>query len=105
MQIDGKWRPATVISVYKKAPRSYFITTPEGQTYRRNRRHIKKVRAKQMEWEDQSYLGDDDYVNAEQTFDQATNTEDVTTSTVTPVPLRRSERQVKEPIRYADSWS
>ena len=105
MQIDGKWRPATVTSVYKKAPRSYFITTPEGQTYRRNRRHIKKVRAKQMEWEDQSYLGDDDYVNAEQTFDQATNTEDVTTSTVTPVPLHRSERQVKEPIRYADSWS
>ena len=34
MQIDGKWRPATVTSVYKRAPCSYFITTPEGQTYR-----------------------------------------------------------------------
>ena len=43
IQSDGKWRPATVTSI-PSAPRSYVVTTPEGQTYRRNRRHISKAK-------------------------------------------------------------
>ena len=42
IQSDGKWRPATVTEI-PRAPRSYIVTTPEGSTYRRNRRHINKV--------------------------------------------------------------
>ena len=38
------WKPATVTSV-EQAPRSYVITTPEGQMYRRNRRHIRRFQS------------------------------------------------------------
>ena len=42
MRIKGKWRPAKVTLVRHDTPRSYDITIPEGLTYQRNRRHLKK---------------------------------------------------------------
>lgn len=39
IQKRGHWSPAVITGV-AQTPHSYFITTPEGQTYRRNRRHI-----------------------------------------------------------------
>ena len=38
-QSDGHWKPATVIQP-AGTDRSYRIRTPEGQEYRRNRRHL-----------------------------------------------------------------
>ena len=38
-QGDGRWKPATVIQP-AETPRSYHITTSDGQRYRRNRRHL-----------------------------------------------------------------
>lgn len=55
LQLEGKWRPAVVTSVSQQAPRSYFITTPEGQTYRRNRRHIKLLPKLRTECAAQTY--------------------------------------------------
>ena len=38
-QGDGTWKPATVIQP-AETPRSYHIRTGDGQTFRRNRRHL-----------------------------------------------------------------
>jgi hypothetical protein len=35
----GKWKPAVVIDL-DEAPRSYHVRTPDGSTFRRNRRHL-----------------------------------------------------------------
>lgn len=41
--LSGKrWEPATVTGM-SPAPRSYVITTPNGQTFRRNRRHLSRA--------------------------------------------------------------
>ena len=37
------WLPATILA-NTKFPRSYLITTPDGQTYHRNRRHLRPTR-------------------------------------------------------------
>ena len=37
------WLPATILA-NTKFPRSYLITTPDGQMYRRNRRHLRPTR-------------------------------------------------------------
>ena len=46
LQHGNKWVPATVISKHH-TPRSYIVQTPEGQKYRRNRRHLNKCRVSQ----------------------------------------------------------
>ena len=38
----GKWEPAIVIDV-NETPRSYHVRTPDGSTFRRNRRHLLQV--------------------------------------------------------------
>ena len=43
---DNKWIQATVIEKHH-TPRSYIVQTPEGQKYRRNRRHLNKSRVSQ----------------------------------------------------------
>ena len=58
IQMNGKWRPAKVSCVRQDTPRSYDVTTPEGQTYRRNRRHLKKV-CNNTDLD--TYLQDDDF--------------------------------------------
>ena len=50
------WLPAVVTKV-SDSPRSYVITTPKGQTYRRNRRHIRPAHTTQ---EDEKSDSDDD---------------------------------------------
>ena len=41
MKAKGKWEPAIVIAISQDGPRSYIVKTPTGQSYRRNRRHLK----------------------------------------------------------------
>ena len=41
MRAKGKWEPATVIAISQDGPCSYIINTPGGQSYRRNRQHLK----------------------------------------------------------------
>ena len=49
MQTKGKWRSAKVISVRQETACSYDIITPDRQTYRRNRSHLKKVNEKSVD--------------------------------------------------------
>ena len=63
---DGKWRPATITGM-ANTPRSDLVTTPEGSTYRRNRRHINKDQSKE-----EGYLSDDDDTNPGDTSDGST---------------------------------
>lgn len=48
IQMNGKWRPAKVIYVQNDTPHSYDVTTPEGQTYWRNRCHLKRYAIRVM---------------------------------------------------------
>ena len=57
MQVQGRWIPATVVSM-AGTPHSYIVKTASGKTYRRNRRHLMKCLQ-----EDESSL--DDYVPPE----------------------------------------
>ena len=41
VQSDAGWKPAVITGI-ADAPRSYTLTTREGQTYRRNRKYIRK---------------------------------------------------------------
>ena len=42
---DGEvWKPARVVAVHSKAPRSYMVDTPTGRVLRRNRRHLLRTR-------------------------------------------------------------
>ena len=103
---DGRWKPAKVTSINQTAPRSYNIMTPQGQHYRRNRKDLRKV------------TGGTDIKNADkfiddQSYDSDTNetiegNSDVHESTfpVAPTPaLRRSQRTIRAPTRYADQFS
>ena len=109
---DGKWRPATITGM-ANTPRSYLVTTPEGSTYRRNRRHINKDQSKE-----EGYLSDDDDTNPGDISDGSTgdtsdgspaeesaqSMHDPSTESAS-TPIRRSTRNVKRPTRYDDTWS
>ena len=43
MQVKDTWHPAKVAKICQNTPRSYIVTTPQGKSYRRNRRHLRKV--------------------------------------------------------------
>ena len=60
MRAKGKWEPATVIAISQDGPHSYIVNTPGGQSYRRNRRHLKptpcSLNAKRHYQADHSWL-------------------------------------------------
>ena len=109
IQMNGKWRPAKVSGVRQDTPRSYDVTTPEGQTYRRNRRHLKKV-CNNTDLD--TYLQGDDFTtpllnddtNTEMESQAAARTVTDLKTNSTPMTLRRSQRQTKKPARYCDSY-
>ena len=109
IRMNGKWRPAKVSGVRQDTPRSYHVTTPEGQTYRRNRRHLKKV-CNNTDLD--TYLQDDDCTtpllnddtNTEMESQAAARTVTDLQTNSTPMTLRRSQRQTKKPERYCDSY-
>lgn len=45
MRINDKWIPATVVNA-RKEPRAYDVVTSSGARYRRNRRHLRRDRAR-----------------------------------------------------------
>jgi len=61
---DGNWTPAKVTGVSQSPPRSYYIKTPEGGQYCRNRRHLRPTSgAKQDIATKDSILDDQVYDN------------------------------------------
>ena len=110
---DGKWRSATITKV-TNTPRSYIVTTPEGNTYRRNRRHINKDRDKE-----DSYLSDDDYNPVDESDGNTNHHSESTNPNGSPAqsptsapssepastPVQRSTRHIRQPLRYTNMWS
>ena len=43
IQLRGRWYPAKITKISQNEPRSYIVTTPQGRTYRRNRRHLRRT--------------------------------------------------------------
>lgn len=110
MQVkDGKWSPAKVTGISHNTPRSYFITTPQGQCYRRNRKYLRKDTGKgdnHVNVDD--YMDDDTYdetiIPADESSHSSQNTQMSTSQTQQiDVPVRRSQRTIKKPVRYSDS--
>ena len=100
---DGTWKPAKVTSISQRAPCSYNIVTPQGQYYRRNRKDLRKVMGKtEVNTSTDEFLDD-------QAYDSDTNEpveESCGTNSVVSAPaLRRSQRTIRAPVRYADQFS
>ena len=105
------WKPATV-SGKANGPRSYFVTTQNGQTYRRNRMHLRRFPTL-------SHLDDeDDTLQTTPPANDDTGERDAPLSSVnedapddTPAaesqpdaqPLRRSTRSVNKPERFVET--
>ena len=103
------WLPATILA-NTKFPRSYLITTPDGQTYSRNCRHLRPTRT-HSECQTKPGLGDGGSSDEEeerheqeqeQTQEESTNREHEPTP---PVTLRRSQRKTAHPCRYASTYT
>ena len=119
-QRGHKWLPATVTAATQH-PRSYIITTPNGQSYRRNRRHLRPDptnSVRRTSYDSTSPSDDeDDEPEPGQTQHQEREPEEqaqpdniaehaVTRRPETP-PLRprRSQRNVPRPYSYADPYT
>ena len=103
------WKPATITGK-ANSPRSYLVTTPEGQTYRRNRTHLRRSSA-------QSYQDDDDAPQAnkgnsgnrdpQESEANQDNLPDTVAAESVPdtQSLRRSTRSVTRPERYTETYA
>ena len=88
------WIPATV-SGLASAPRSYIITTTDGQQYRRNRRDLLKTNIPSTVSTDQTEIGDEeDY--------PTTIPEQPVLNPQNPPDVRRSLRTTAIPGKYRD---
>ena len=109
IQRDNKWMPA-IITAASGTPRSYIVTTPDGQTYRRNRRHIIKNTSEQPTYLDDESSENGDNVDIEDTPNSETVPCDeptVSSTTETEPPsttqVRRSSRVTKRPDWYSET--
>lgn len=59
VKVKDNWQPATVLKSHDM-PRSFVIKTPDGNTYRRNRRHLLKTREKTFTTQNPPHLEDYD---------------------------------------------
>ena len=108
VQSDAGWKPVVITGI-ADAPRSYTLTTREGQTYRRNRKYIRKSHTAH---DDSAHDDSDDDDNFPSTTQEATlqsDRNDCGQGTL-PAPaatpqLRRSTRNTPRPFSYADPYS
>ena len=102
------WVPA-VITRDAELPRSYVITTPDGSSYRRNRRDLQPDFTTSVFEEDES--DDDDPPplvedgEGENQTPIANSDQTSAASAAAPVPLRRSTRTTPRPYSYADPYT
>lgn len=92
------WKPA-VVTEQRPEPRSYNIVTSSGQTYRRNRRHLRTSKDTTLPGVVEDVEGDDTErsVHEDDVQDQAVVDENTEQGYCT-----RSGRLVKRPIRFSD---
>ncbi|CAC5406606.1 unnamed protein product [Mytilus coruscus] len=87
----GKWDQGTVEEII--TPNSYVIETPEGQIFKRNRKHLLKTKEDKFE---QTSL-EEANENNHNDFDNITDEH-----SLEPSFVRRSERSVKKPTRLIE---
>ncbi|CAC5393321.1 unnamed protein product [Mytilus coruscus] len=88
----GKWDQGTVVR-NNNTPNSYVIETPEGQIFKRNRKHLLKTKEDKIE---QTSL-EEANENNHNDFDNITDEH-----SLEPSFVRRSERSVKKPTRLIE---
>ncbi|CAC5362482.1 unnamed protein product [Mytilus coruscus] len=87
----GKWDQGTVVR-NNNTPNSYVIETPEGQIFKRNRKHLLRTKEDKIE---QTSL-EEAIENNHNDFDNITDEQSLEPS------VRRSERSVKKPTRLIE---
>uniref|UniRef100_A0A8C1MEE9 Integrase catalytic domain-containing protein n=1 Tax=Cyprinus carpio TaxID=7962 RepID=A0A8C1MEE9_CYPCA len=92
------WKPA-VVTEQRPEPRSYNIVTDSGQTYRRNRRHLRTIKDQDLTGVVEEVGGDDTEgtVQKDNVQDQTAVFENTEQGNRT-----RSGRLVKRPSRFSD---
>ena len=99
------WKPATVTGK-ANGPRSYLVTTPDGQRYRRNRAHLRHSPAHSYQDDEDDYPQPnrrDSDNNQRNTIQENPSDTANSESAVENQPLRRSARSVTRPERYAET--
>ena len=121
-QCNKTWKRARITGV-SEAPRSYWVTTPEGKTYRRNRRHIRSSQAyiesdldddgpgtETRDMQDSTHASPSgNVVNTPgdrtppegSSLDIPSTTDEAEPTRAVPTP-RRSKRMVSKPERYVE---
>lgn len=94
-RVGKTWEPAVVTGRHS-TPRSYLITTQNGQPLRRNRRHLLKTDEPRND--KPSILQDDEFPAASEQQTAATRSEQETPVT----PVLRPRREIVRPARYRD---
>ena len=102
---DGKWKPAKVTSINQNGSRSYNIITPQGQQYRRNRKDLRNLAYPvDINTNIDDFLDDNNCDTSEPVVEVPTACE-TQPPAASPTTVRRSQRTVKAPVRYADQFS
>ncbi len=84
------WKPAVVTKV-TQYPRSYIIRTPDGQTYRRNRRHIRpSPKTKEID--------EDEDVPSDNRADGGGQSDDSAPTSHHSIPLTSTAADVSDPV-------
>lgn len=107
VQQGDVWQPVVIIKRHEQ-PRSFIIQSPDGRTYRRNRKHLLKTREKSFTTATDNTVSDtnsvmDSHVTDAKLFTMVHETQN------TDLPLSqshgyitRSGRQVNMHLRYKD---
>ncbi|XP_014677177.1 PREDICTED: uncharacterized protein K02A2.6-like [Priapulus caudatus] len=95
IQQGDRWHPATVVEK-TKYPRSYVVETPDGGTYRRNRRHLMSTNEPAL----RHHIEDVSPPTAVPPPDIRSPTNTMTPTATESV--RTSGREIRKPIRFKD---
>ncbi|XP_062407384.1 uncharacterized protein K02A2.6-like [Sardina pilchardus] len=101
------WEPATVVSK-RMEPRAYDVQSPSGVTFRRNRRHLRRIHPSLLREDDAELLEQPVTSQDEDPGSQAMQDQDMPTcednnlAPATPICTTRSGRHVKLPTKFSD---
>ena len=129
IQLRGRWYPAKITKISQNEPRSYIVTTPQGRTYRRNRRHLRRTPKRSITYqsltgelnddepydeiyddpddqprEDRNTNNDNSPTGSQQAVPSNDSSPTSSQQAVLTAPLRRSQRTIRKPEKYADSY-
>ncbi|KAJ3609972.1 hypothetical protein NHX12_022066 [Muraenolepis orangiensis] len=102
MQTRRGWEPAVVMHERDK-PRSYVVQTPSGKTFRRNRRHLRKIHPSLCVDTDPDEHSEVMFPQTPRPVGSPARAPPVSPDDP-PAPHTRGGRVVSQPTRYRDGW-